>query len=156
MLITMRQDRTCPVPDECQISSNDLHFGDSEVGVYGRRRTALEYSDAYCLPSALCRHSSQVHSRVAQVLHFLIRVAVLISGMRIYHLSSPFLFACRMRYQSATVSQESNTGYKQRFRRTDDLKPNHEDVSQHRHRHLGFARPFPGTIAIVATREMLV
>lgn len=155
MLITMR-DRASPVPDESQISSNGLHFGDSEVGVCGRRRTALEYSDAYSLPSAPCRHSSRVHLRVAPEPHFLIIVAVLISGMRIYHLSSPFLFACRMRCQSAMVSQESSTDYKQRFRKTDDLKPNHEDASQHRHRRLGFVRPFPGTIAIAATRERLV
>ncbi len=174
MLITMR-DRASPVPDESQISSNGLHFGDSEVGVCGRKRTALEYSDAYSLPSAPCRHSSQVHSRVVQELHFLIIVAVLISGMttasdgieheavlkeqgyaQIYHPSSPFLFACRMRCQSAMVSQESSTDYKQHFRMTDDLKPNHEDASQHRHRRLGFARPFPGTIAILATRERLV
>jgi len=152
MLITMR-DRASPVPDESQISSNGLRFGDSEVGVCGRKRTALEYSDAYSLPSAPCRHSSQVHSQVVQELHFLIIVVVLISGMKIYHLSSPFLFACRMRCQSAMVSQESSTDYKQRSRMTDDLKPNHEDASQHRHRRLGFARPFPGTIAIAATRE---
>lgn len=173
MLITMR-DRASPVPDESQISSNGLRFGDSEVDVCGRKRTALEYSDAYSLPSAPCRHSSQVHSQVVQELHFLIIVAVLISGMtrtrqqdgieheavlkeqdyaQIYHLSSPFLFACRMRCQSAMVSQESSTDYKQRSRMTDDLKPNHEDASQHRHRRLGFARPFPGTIAIAATRE---